>query len=115
MKKRKVIFITLIGVVICVCSVAFFTVFKTQAQFDKEDWLLNPERRFSMVDDLKKQYQLIGMTEKEIENLLGPPSEILEYDIRVFEYYISSGIVDPITLDIYFQNGIVVDFGEVNH
>lgn len=41
-------------------------------RFTPEKWIAHPEKRNLIIADLLKKYELVGMTENEVVNLLGP-------------------------------------------
>ena len=64
-----------------------------------------------MSDDMIKSKMLIGKTEEEVLGLLG--KDYLDYDENRITYYLgfAPGIapIDPDILEIYFENGKVVE------
>ena len=95
-------------------------IFKAQHTFSQEKWLHNVEDRYQMVDHLLDEYQLIGMTEAEVLQLLGneegteqtsfkrskeyyPPEDTLVY-------YLGVDYMDAVWLVISLENGVVVDY-----
>lgn len=46
-------------------------VIRERHSFTTEKWLSDPENRTRIVDDLLEDYDLIGMTETEVQELLG--------------------------------------------
>lgn len=85
------------------------------SSFNRATWNHNEELRIYMIEDLERNYQLVGKTEQEVRSLLGEPANISEYHGKTFEYFINSGFMDPVTYDIRFENGIVKSGAKVNH
>lgn len=84
--------------------------------YTRQKWDTHSELRFYMIDDLEKKYKFIGKTEQNVTDVLGEPTNIVQYnDYKVFEYYIRSDYIDPYTYDLKFDNGVVVNTGVVQH
>lgn len=60
-----------------------------------------------MLENLTKRYNLVGMSQTEIENLLGKADKTSENEM---EYVIAAGWVDPEMLVLTFEGEIVTDF-----
>ena len=77
--KKIILFSTIILLILII--IAFFW----EEKFTKEKWLNNPDERTVIVNNLLSKHKLIGMSEKEIINLLGDPTysenDILYYDL----------------------------------
>lgn len=102
--------------VVCLTSYGILNIMKSYvSNFNRTVWDNNKEFRVYMVEDLESNYQLIGKTEQEIKMLIGEPSNISEYRGRTYEYFISSGFIDPITFDIRFENGVVTKCEKTHH
>ena len=43
--------------------------------FSAENWINYPANRYLMIDDLEKNYNLIGLSTDEVKNLLGSPEQ----------------------------------------
>jgi len=69
-----------------------------------------PEKRAKMTSDLLDNYELVGMTETEVVNLLGQNRYFVE-DNR-FVYYLGNErtFIDSEWLLIDFENGIVTEY-----
>lgn len=87
-------------------------------QFDSVKWKttkLNTENelslRWDMMNSLRNNYKLIGMSRTEIINLLGQPNNEFSSSssFRYFLGFAKSGI-DTGTLIIVFENDIVINF-----
>ena len=75
------------------------------ASFSRDKWDKYVPLRIYMTDDLAKNY-VAGMREQEVIDLLGEPSNICQYNDKTFQYFVSPGLVDPVTFDITFRDGI---------
>lgn len=83
------------------------------SQFDPEVWAQKPENRMNMVEDLTTDYQLKGMTQAEIIQLLGKPDHVIQRKHHILVYDIGFGPLDldPSTLDIWLDaNGRVIQY-----
>ena len=84
---------------------AYFT------RFNAENWINYPANRHLMINDLEKNYNIIGMSTDEIENLLGSPAQ---YDSVANEEALIYGAAKSFFADeyyavIYDDNGIVTE------
>ena len=75
--------------------------------FDKEKWADNVEKRYEYADDLADNNKLIGLTKKEIKEMLGDPEYENENSMT---YYIGFSPrhffgIDPDYLEIDFKDG----------
>ena len=78
--------------------------------YTREKWDKYPFERGSMLDSLNEQYDLIGMTEQEVKEILGKPNETLERDGRTIYQYIVGGTFNVLyAYDFTFDNGVVVE------
>lgn len=85
------------------------------SHYTKEKWLKHEKLRYSMIDDLEMKHDLTGLSEQAVIDLLGEPTKISEQDGKVFIYYIGDGMIDPLTYNISFENGIVTSFKIVSY
>ena len=73
--KRKSILICVIFVSILLMAAAVYFIFKQQYiyqhTFSMGKWGSSPNTRYKIVDDMLEQYQLIGMSEADVGQLLG--------------------------------------------
>lgn len=76
---KKIIISFLMVLILCSCG-----------QFDQETWLKEPEKRQDMLGSLTSKYNLKGMTENEVIDLLGEPAQKLNEPSPQFLYYIGS-------------------------
>jgi len=93
---------------------AWFCSYKYWHSFSQEKWSAYPERRAKMTSDLLGNYELIGMTEAEIVNLLGQNNNDYGYFVQDsrFVYYLGNErtIIDSEWLLIDFENGIATEY-----
>ena len=115
MKKTIIIFIVLIAIMSfrIVLSDGVFG-----KQFDAQKWKtakMNSEdessMRWDMMNSLRDNYKLVGMSKKQIINLLGKPDERFTTE-NTFRYYLgySHSGIDEGSLIIEFENGVVKSF-----
>jgi len=77
--------------------------------FNAEKWFSTRQLadRYAMLEDLKKQHKLLGMTEAEVYRLLGKPERELSFDGFVI-YRLGAVGDDSVTeLHIHFDKGHV--------
>ncbi len=115
-KSRKVatltatIFFTpliyLATVMLWIMNMAYFPA----ADFDKQKWQTDIEKRYELTDDLIDDKVLIGKTMQQVQKLLG--DDYQESGKDRWSYYLGTkaGLfgIDPDYLDIDFKNGRVV-------
>lgn len=84
---------------------AYFT------SFTAAKWSSFPENRYLMIDDLEKNYNIVGMSTNEVENLLGTAAQhdsIMGQDALIYgvdkEFF-----ADKYYAIIYDDNGIVTE------
>jgi len=90
--------------------------------YTREKWDKYPLIRYCMLDDLKEQYEFIGMTEQELKEALGEPTYIAEYTGETehkgrtaYQYIIGDDYIDGYTYDLIFDNEVVVDTSISQH
>ena len=92
-------------------SLVFYLTYYPKEPFHQQKLETNIEKRYTMSDDMIKSKMLIGKTEEEVLELLG--KDYLDYDEKCITYYLgfAPGIanIDPDILEIYFENGKVVE------
>lgn len=69
--KRGVILIGSIFAALLLLITVLCGISKYQRTFSKEKWALKPNARYKMVDDMLEKYELIGMDEADVIQLLG--------------------------------------------
>jgi len=79
--------------------------------FNKSDWEIFPESRFTMSENIIKSNLLIGKTMEEVIDILGNKECIIREDIGFIRYYLGfvprAFAIDPDVLDITFKDGKV--------
>lgn len=115
MKKPLVILILLFSLILC----GFGLRGKISGEkFESEKWKtsdLNTENnqslRWDMMNSLRNNHNLIGMSKKEIISLLGKPDENFTNE-KTFSYYLgySHTGINTGSLIINFENGIVKNY-----
>lgn len=78
-------------------------------EFNKSSWIDNPDYRYELVDDLIVNNKLIGLTHKEVNNLLGEADYVHE-SITGYNIGYSNEVfmnLDPDWLEIEFESGKV--------
>ena len=115
-RKLKRINYTIFGVVAAL-AIAFVVWLCTQlywSSFSSGKWAAHPDRRAGMVDDLLADYNLIGMSEADISQLLGPNDNDTGYFQQTNRYVYCLGnqrtTIDREWLLIDFTNGRVQDY-----
>lgn len=97
-------------IVLLLCGVVWFWSLPSHLPFTPERWIETPwQKRYKLVESLKEQYQFKGMTEQEVEALLGEPDTVVKGS---FEYKIKSDVVfDWRVFYLTFEDGRVVEYG----
>lgn len=112
MKKFNIILIVVVAVFVCGLGLRGKV---SGEKFNSEKWKnanLNLEEnmtmRWDMMNSLRNNYTLIGMSKSEIINLLGKPDDnfLTEKDFRYYLGYSKTGI-NTGSLTVKFENGIV--------
>jgi len=105
---KKIILSCLVLLILSSCS---------SRQFDQEAWMKEPEKRSGMVSSLTGKYELKGMTETEIIDLLGEPEEKLDEPSRQYVYYLGrAGLgVDDSLLRLSFDENGELESHRVTH
>ncbi|MCC7452644.1 MAG: hypothetical protein IT222_00650 [Crocinitomix sp.] len=112
MKKINLIVILILAIFICVLGLRGkvsgekfdSTKWKTANLNLEENWSL----RWDMMNSLRNDYKLIGMSKNQIINLLGKPDDIFSTN-NDFIYYLgySKTGINTGSLTLKFENGIV--------
>ena len=115
MKKTKIILIIFISIIVCGLTMRGKI---SGEKFDAKKWKtadlnseMNCSLRWDMMNSLRNNHSLIGMSKKEIINLLGKPDESFTSE-KTFRYYLgySHKGINTGSLKINFENGIVENF-----
>jgi len=100
----------------------FYGSYDYMTVYTREKWEKYPYVRYCMLDNLKEQYEFIGMTEQELKHILGEPTDITEYTgntkykgYTVYQYIIGDDLIDPYSYDFIFDDGIVIDTSVSQH
>ena len=100
----------------CIVSLVFVAWLCFTPRFDSIAWKASDGRdevRIRMVDDLLRRYDLVGMTELEVQALLGPPRDTPYFSEYDFVYLLgperSFFGVDSEWLCLNFSSGIVTE------
>lgn len=125
MKRRLAITIILLSLLILgiyKLEIGVPDLSRKQQKFDQISWKegiksdVQGEQRFAMIEDLQQNHIHLGMTKKEITDLLGKPDDsrcggIGSKNNNVFSYRIGNEFLDPCSFDIEFdKNGRVISF-----
>ena len=114
MKKLNIFLIFIVAILVCGLVLRGKV---SGEKFDSQKWKnsnLNLEEnmtlRWDMMNSLRNNYKLIGMSKNEITNLLGKPDNnfSIEKDFRYYLGYSKTGI-NTGSLTITFENGIVTE------
>ena len=99
-------FIYLVIVMLWIMSISYYP----SADFDKQKWQNDIEKRYELTDDLIDNEVLIGKSMKQVKKLLG--NDYQESGKDRWSYYLGTkpGLfaIDPDYLDIDFKNGRVI-------
>lgn len=113
-EMKKSITITIILIIIFLCGLGMRGKVSGE-KFDSQKWKtadLNLEGnwslRWDMMNNLRDDYELIGMSENEITRLLGKPDDNSSTG-KAFRYYLgySKTGINTGSLTLIFENGIV--------
>lgn len=109
-KKKKVI----LSIIVFLCLICFIYI-RNLFSFNANVWNVDIGRRRFMINDLEKNYGLIGKTEQEIKTLLGEPDRTVEHYRKTgitYVYLIDTSLFDQDAYAVIFSNGIVIASGE---
>ena len=120
-KKTRTLFVVfllgILSITVAVCNS------KVQSSFSTEHWSANESMRYKMIESLEAKYDLIGMSEDEILDLLGRPNITYppttphlnpQSQYLFYKYYIGppeppfSIMFEPYIYQIVFQAGKVI-------
>ena len=117
-RKAKIVNYTVFLIFFCLllAIVAGYFVYHHRHTFNSDRWLNEPSERTDMIDDLLRNYELVGSTEAEVLALLGPCDNAhgaFGADNR-YVYYLGPEralfSIDSEWLLIDFTNDIVSDY-----
>ena len=112
-RKNYIVFGIFVGLILAVIIVGI--VYQYQHSFSTAKWIRNPGERTKIVDDLLGDYDLIGMRESDIIDLLGNDNNDYGYfnEKDRFVYYLGPerGLIsiDSEWLILDFADGVVVN------
>ncbi len=115
-KKAKIINYSCLGVIVFFIVLALFISVYSHYRhtFTQSKWENDIESRSLIVGDLLNDYELIGMTTQEIEDLLGKNNNDFGYFVQEnrYVYYLGSKrtIIDSEWLLIDFKDNLVVNY-----
>lgn len=94
----------LLTIIFCVAGILFLNIGESKFQtFSTQKWQQYPNRRPTMYDDFKKNYNINEYTIIEVEELLGKPNKIASDGTYIY----SDGYGNDVF--IYFKDGKVVN------
>lgn len=99
-----------------------FIRYKVRHTFSVQKWADRPERRINLTADLLDRYSLIGMTENQVTELLGPEDNNEQTSFKMHMgpyppestllYYLGVDLMDGCWLILSMEDGVVVDIAE---
>ncbi len=99
-------------------SVAYMGMIGYLSDYSKDKWEKYTEHRHFMITDLCNEYELIGLNENQIKDLLGEPTKVVDRidGYYAYEYYAGHRYwIDPYVLEIVFKDGISTYVTEGEH
>ena len=112
-RKNYIVFGILAGLILAIIVAGIM--YQYQHSFSTSKWERNPDERTKIVDDLLEDYELIGMRESDIIELLGKDNNDYGYfnEKNRLVYYLGPerGLIsiDSEWLILDFANGVIVD------
>lgn len=117
MNSKKTIFV--IGIIIFLIVLSCLSFQNINDRFTKQRWLECPDIRYKMIDDIEKNYSVIGKNQKDVQALLGEPDNKWEHNsgdghYNYYQYYIGKKhsffelMWEPDMYLITFRNGVVI-------
>jgi len=83
---------------------------QTYSEFSAEFWDENFRQRIYMIDDLLDRYEIVGMSEYDIINLLGERNMSTDTP-NMIRYIISPGTISSIVFNIFLdENGVAYQY-----
>lgn len=77
-------------------------------EFTPSKWDAYPRQRVVMLDDLCKNYNIIGMSKSEAETILGQPDEVTDNDSIVYSYEFGF-------IEFFCTDGVISSIDEVDY
>ena len=112
-RKNYIVFGIFAGLILAIIVAGIM--YQYQHSFSTSKWERNPDERTKIVDDLLEDYELIGMREFDIIELLGKDNNDYGYfnEKNRLVYYLGPerGLIsiDSEWLILDFANGVIVD------
>lgn len=112
-RKNYIVFGIFAGLILAIIVAGIM--YQYQHSFSTSKWERNPDERTKIVDDLLEDYELIGMRESDIIELLGKDNNDYGYfnEKNRLVYYLGPerGLIsiDSEWLILDFANGVIVD------
>lgn len=105
-----------VPVIFLACLYVFLScsTYYSKNDFDSNEWLNNPEKRYEMTTDMIESKILIGKSKEEVSRLLGSERRLewTKDGLDCWQYHIGDKPtfmdLDPDAIDVYFKNGKVV-------
>jgi len=100
---------------VCIVTIWLFSAsYYMEQAFQREIWIEDVEHRYKMSASLIENEMLIGKTKEEVVSLLG--EDFYSYNENYIGYYLGyvPGLakIDPDILDIFFEDGRVIEVGQ---
>ena len=105
--KRNLILIAIVFVFLAGYVIVSYHHYYGEVGFNRQRWEERPDERYKMLDSIRDQYKIVGMSLYEITNLLGEKDLFASGQGNIIQYYISPGIGDPEFLVIYFNQDAI--------
>ena len=117
-RSNQIIFAVFTCLLLVVVSA--FCAFKYQHTFSKSKWDTNKEERYKIVNDMLGKYQLIGMSESDVIQLLGEEDSNEKTSFKISKqyfppdatlvYYLGVDYMDNNWLILSINGGIVTEY-----
>ena len=118
--KRGIIITFLVFACILLMIAVSFCVLKYQHTFSERKWNENSENRYKIVDDMLDKYQLMGMSESDVIQLLGEEDSNDKTSFKISReyfpvestlvYWLGTEYMDDEWLIITISDGIVTEY-----
>ena len=118
--KRGIIITFLVFACILLMIAVSFCVLKYQHTFSEKKWNENSENRYKIVDDMLDKYQLMGMSESDVIQLLGEEDSNDKTSFKISReyfpaesilvYWLGTEYMDDEWLIITISDGIVTEY-----
>ncbi len=115
--KRNNLILFSVFVCAALCAMTALGINRYQHTFSPQKWSTAPDSRCKIVDDLLEQYTLVGMTEAEVTQLLGPEDGPAQTSFKLSRsefppdstlvYYLGVEFMDTNWLILSLRDGVV--------